>query len=183
MTDQRIIWTVGHSTRSLAEFLDVLASANITLVADVRRFPASRRYPQFNQQPLEEALAAANIGYLALPDLGGRRRPLPDSHNTAWRNLSFRGYADYMETDAFRHAIEQMLAAARSERVALLCSEAVWWRCHRALIADYLKVRGWTVIHLLSATKHEEHPYTSAARIANGRLTYAPPEILEPGGL
>jgi uncharacterized protein (DUF488 family) len=173
--DRRTIWTVGHSTRSLAQFLDVLASAAITLVADVRRFPASRRFPHFNQQPLKDALAAVNTGYVALPDLGGRRRPHPNSGNTAWRNLSFRGYADYMETDSFQHGIDQIRAAARNDRVALLCSEAVWWRCHRALIADYLKVKGDTVIHILSPTKHEAHPYTSAAHIIDGHLTYTNP--------
>ena len=169
----RTLWTIGHSTHPLAVFLDILASASITVVGDVRRFPGSRRHPHFNQQPLAEALAASGIGYLALPDLGGRRRPAPDSPNTAWRNPSFRAYADYMSTDAFHRAIAGVVAQAAVERIALMCSEAVWWRCHRALIADELKAEGHTVIHLLTPTKHEPHPYTSAARIVNGTLSYA----------
>jgi uncharacterized protein (DUF488 family) len=173
--NQGTIWTVGHSTRSLAEFLDILASAAITCLADVRRFPASRRYPHFNQQPLAEALAARKIRYETIPNLGGRRRPLPDSANTAWRNLSFRGYADYMQTDTFRQGIEQILLAALTERVALMCSEAVWWRCHRALIADYLTATGYPVIHLLSASKAAAHRYTAPAQVRNGSVTYTLP--------
>lgn len=163
------IWTVGHSTRALPEFLDLLRSANITLLGDVRR------YPHFNQQPLQEALAVDGVAYLALPELGGRRLPEPDSRNTLWRNASFRGYADYMMTDPFQRGIERVIETARSQRTALMCSESVWWRCHRALIADYLKARGYTVLHLLSPTKHELHPYTAAARIVDGQLSYAPP--------
>jgi uncharacterized protein (DUF488 family) len=176
---QQTIWTVGHSTRSFAEFLDILVSAAITCIADVRRFPASRRYPHFNQDRLADALAAAHIRYLTVPDLGGRRRPQPDSRNTAWRNRSFRGYADYMDTDAFRQGITQVLTEAATQRVALMCSEAVWWRCHRALIADYLKAEGYVVIHLLSTNTHEIHPFTPLAQIRDGQLTYAPP--LTPG--
>jgi len=167
------IWTVGHSTRPIAAFIELLESAAITLVADVRRFPASRRYPQYNQGPLAETLAAASIGYRAFPMLGGRRQPRPDSPHTAWRNPSFRAYADYMDTEAFRQGIQQVEVLAASERIALMCSEAVWWRCHRALIADYLKVQGHNVVHLLSPAKHEPHPYTSAARITDGKLTYS----------
>lgn len=169
------IWTVGHSTRPITAFIELLQSAAITMLGDVRRFPASRRYPQYNQQPLAEVLAAAGISYLALPALGGRRQPRPDSPHTAWRNPSFRAYADYMDTDAFRQGIDQVVALAATERIALMCSEAVWWRCHRALIADYLKARGYPVIHLLAPTKHELHPYTSAAQIVNGALTYTAP--------
>ena len=166
------IWTIGHSTHPFAVFLDLLHSAAISLVVDVRRFPGSRRFPHFNQQPLTDALAAHAIRYLSLPELGGRRQPRPDTSNTAWRNTSFRGYADYMETDAFRQGIEPVLTAASTERAALMCSEAVWWRCHRALIADYLQVRGYPIMHIVSATKHEAHPYTSVARIIDGQLTY-----------
>ena len=175
MSAEQTIWTIGHSTRSLPLFLDLLTSATITLVADVRRFPASRRYPHFNHDLLKEALAAANIGYMACPDLGGRRRPRPDSPNTAWRNESFRGYADYMATEDFRAGIMRVLATVETERVALLCSEAVWWRCHRALIADDLKAQGYTVMHIISETKHEAHSFTSPARLVEGRLTYQQP--------
>jgi uncharacterized protein (DUF488 family) len=169
------IWTVGHSTRPITEFIDLLQSGAITVVADVRRFPASRRYPQYNQQPLAETVAAVGIRYLGLPALGGRRQPRPDSPHTAWRNPSFRAYADYMDTPAFQQCMDQVMVLAATEHIALMCSEAVWWRCHRALIADYLKVRGYTVIHLLSPTKHELHPYTSAAQIVEGKLTYSTP--------
>jgi uncharacterized protein (DUF488 family) len=120
-------------------------------------------------------LPRVGIGYLALPTLGGRRRTHPGSVHTAWRNPSFRGYADYMDTDHFRQGIEAVEALAATERIALMCSEVLWWRCHRALIADYLKSRGYSVIHLLSSTNHEPHPYTSAARIINGTLSYTTP--------
>lgn len=169
------IWTVGHSTHPLNTFVELLESAAITLVGDVRRFPASRRSPHYNQEPLREALARLGIGYLALPALGGRRQTHPGSVHTAWRNPSFRGYADYMDTEQFRQAIEQVEALAVTERIVLMCSEVLWWRCHRALIADYLKSRGYSVLHLLSPTNHQPHPYTSAARIVNGALSYTNP--------
>lgn len=166
-------WTVGHSTRPIEEFLQILQDAAITAVADVRRFPGSRRYPQYNLQALTDSLAAAGVQYVWLPELGGRRKPRPDSPHVAWRNASFRGYADYMDTDAFEQGIARVMTLARDSRVALMCSEAVWWQCHRSLIADYLKVRGFCVIHLLAFNKHEEHPYTSAAQIVDGQLSYA----------
>jgi uncharacterized protein (DUF488 family) len=180
-SDRPSIWTVGHSTRPLGAFLELLESAAITLVGDVRRFPASRRSPHYNHESLRETLAGLEIGYLALPALGGRRRTHPGSIHTAWRNPSFRGYADYMDTEQFRQAIEQVQALAATERIALMCSEVLWWRCHRALIADYLKSRGHTVLHLLSPTSHEPHPYTSAARIINGALSYSIPPHEPPG--
>jgi uncharacterized protein (DUF488 family) len=167
------VWTIGHSTRSLDEFLDLLAASDIEAVADVRRFAGSRRYPHFNQDALRNALAAIDVEYVPLPELGGRRRPRPDSHNTVWRNESFRGYADYMETEAFRAAIGRLLELAHRRRTAILCAEAVWWRCHRALIADYLRARGVCVRHILDAKKSEIHPYTSAARLKNGELFYS----------
>ncbi len=167
------IWTIGHSTRSLAEFLGLLAANRIETLADVRQFPGSRRYPHFNQRELSQSLAQAGIEYVPLPELGGRRKPLPDSHNTAWRNESFRGYADYMETPEFRAGIERLLAVASGKRTAIMCSEALWWRCHRALISDYLKAAGITVEHIVALKKNETHPYTSAARLDDGRLSYA----------
>lgn len=169
------IWTIGHSTHPITEFVAILESAAITAIGDVRRFPGSSKFPQYNQTPLSKSLADKGIRYLALPELGGRRKPRPDSPHTVWRNSSFRAYADYMDTSAFQEGIEQMLATATHERLALMCSEAVWWHCHRSLIADYLKVRGYRVIHLLSTTKHQEHPYTSAATVKNGQLSYAAP--------
>lgn len=169
------IWTVGHSTLTIEGFLELLFANGIRALADVRRFPASRRHPQFNQTELGESLAAAGIEYLHLPELGGRRRARPDSANTVWRNPSFRGYADYMETDAFRAGIERLLQLARGKPTAIMCAETLWWRCHRALIADYLKASGVNVIHINSAAGSTVHPYTSAARIRDGRLTYAAP--------
>jgi uncharacterized protein (DUF488 family) len=173
MSPELTIWTVGHSTRSLSEFLEMLAANRIEALADVRQYPASRRYPHFNQRELSQSLIEAGIEYISVKELGGRRKPRPDSHNTAWRNESFRGYADYMETAEFRAGIERLLAVARLKRTAILCSEAVWWRCHRSLISDYLKAAGLAVEHILDMNKNEPHPYTSAARIKEGKLSYA----------
>ena len=167
------IWTVGHSTRTLDEFLALLAAHRIEAVADVRRYPGSRKYPQFNRDALQRSLEEARIAYLPFPELGGRRRARPDSRNTAWRHEAFRGYADYMETEGFRAGIEQLLALAGRKRTAVMCAEAVWWRCHRSLIADYLKAEGARVEHIIGAGSPEPHPYTSAARLNNGRLSYS----------
>lgn len=172
MDDVKTIWTVGHSTRTLEEFIGLLRSFDITLAADIRSFPGSRRFPHFNSGNLQEALPGAGIGYMRIPELGGRRKVRPDSPNTQWRHPAFRGYADYMETSAFREGIEILTAAAHRRRTALMCSEAVWWRCHRSMVADYLKSIGWTVIHIMDTGKGQEHPYTRAARIVEGSLTY-----------
>jgi uncharacterized protein (DUF488 family) len=166
------IWTVGHSTRSGEEFTQILLAHGVEVLVDVRTFPGSRRYPQFNRAALAEELGAQKIRYQHEPRLGGRRTPRPDSHNTAWRNAQFRGYADHMETDEFKNGVRVLLEAASNARVAVMCAEAVWWRCHRSLIADYLKAEGHDVIHILDAKKTEEHPFTSAARIVSGRLSY-----------
>jgi uncharacterized protein (DUF488 family) len=166
------VWTIGHSTRSISEFLDLLRANGIELLVDVRRFPGSRKYPHFNERELSEALTAAGIAYALMKDLGGRRKAQAGSRNTAWRNESFRGYADYMETPAFADAVGELLRLAQDQRTAIMCSEAVWWRCHRSLIADYLKARGVDVLHILSPSKTEPHPYTSAARIVEGKLSY-----------
>jgi uncharacterized protein (DUF488 family) len=167
------IWTIGHSTRAIDEFISLLKENEIKLLADVRAWPGSRRYPQFNKDALAESLNAHGIRYEHFPELGGKRKSKPDSRNTAWRNASFRGYADYMETEQFQEGIERLLdLSAVAGRVTIMCAEAVWWRCHRSLIADYLKVRGAEVLHILDANKVEPHPYTSAARIVNGELSY-----------
>jgi len=166
------IWTVGHSTRSGEEFGQILSAHGIEVLVDVRSFPGSRRYPQFNRAALSESLASIGIKYRHEPRLGGRRTPRADSHNTAWRNASFRAYADHMETDDFRKGVEDLLELAASARVAVMCAEALWWRCHRSLISDYLKAAGHTVVHIVDQTKTEEHPFTSAARIVDGELTY-----------
>src|SRR6266567_7605540 len=167
----RQIWTIGRSTRKIEQFTSLLEENGIKLVADVRGLPGSKRYPQFNKEALDQSLGERGIGYEHLPDLGGRRKPKPDSRNTAWRNASFRGYADYMETEEFHKGVRRLLDLANEAgRTAIMCAEAVWWRCHRALISDYLKVRGIGVTHIVDAKKIESHPFTSAARIVSGEL-------------
>jgi uncharacterized protein (DUF488 family) len=173
------IWTIGHSTRGIDEFISLLKENQIKLLADVRAFPGSKRYPQFNKDALAECLTAHEIRYEHFPDLGGKRKSKPDSRNTAWRNASFRGYADYMETEQFQKGIARLLdLAAEAGPTTIMCAEAVWWRCHRSLIADYLKARAMEVLHILGANKVEPHPYTSAARIVNGELSYSPESLL-----
>ena len=170
--DQLKLWTIGHSTRSIDEFIKALKSFEIQTLADVRSFPGSRRYPQFNKENLRASLADAGIGYIHLPDLGGRRRAKPDSLNMAWQSKTFRGYADYMETEGFQKGIGRLLKVARTQRTAIMCAEAVWWRCHRSLISDYLKASGIEVTHIMAAGKSEPHPFTSAASIVDGKLSY-----------
>ncbi len=166
------IWTIGHSTRTIDEFISLLKENEINLLVDVRAWPGSKRYPQLNKDALAESLNAHGIRYEHFPELGGKRKSKPDSRNTAWRNASFRGYADYMETEQFQKGIERLLdVVAEAGPTAITCAEAVWWRCHRSLIADYLKARGVKVLHVLGANKVEPHPYTSA-RIVNGELSY-----------
>ena len=167
------IWTIGHSTRSIAQFLDLLTRFRIQAVADVRSFPGSRRYPQFGKQALSATLATEGIDYRWLPALGGRRRALPDSPNTAWRNISFRGYADHMSGTEFAHGVERLLELASNARCAIMCSESLWWRCHRSLIADALCVRDIEVLHILDANHTVLHPMTAPARIVLGALSYA----------
>ena len=169
---QKEIFTVGHSTRSGEEFAQILTTHGVQVLVDVRSFPGSRRLPQFNRAALAESLEKVGIEYRHEPRLGGRRTPRKDSHNTAWKNASFRAYADHMETAEFRKGVEDLLELARERRVAFMCAEALWWRCHRSLISDYLKAAGHTVIHIIDQSKTEEHPFTSAARIVDGQLSY-----------
>jgi len=166
------VWTVGHSTRPIEELIEALRSFEIKVLADVRSYPGSQRYPQFNKENLKASLTEAGIDYQHFPELGGRRRARPDSLNMAWRNESFRGYADYMETKDFGDGILRLLKLARLGRTAVMCSEAVWWRCHRSLISDHLKAMGIEVNHIMRTGKSEPHPFTSAARIVNGELSY-----------
>jgi uncharacterized protein (DUF488 family) len=167
------IWTIGHSTRAIDEFISLLKENEIKLLADVRMWPGSTRYPQFNKEALAESLEARRTRYEHFPELGGKRKSKPDSRNTAWRNASFRAYADYMETEQFQKGIERLLElAAKVGPTAIMCAEAVWWRCHRSLISDYLKVHSVEVMHILAANKVEPHPYTPAARIMDGQLSY-----------
>lgn len=168
----KTIWTIGHSTRSFEEFLALLHSFDIELIADVRNYPGSRKYPQYNQDALELSLPQDNIQYVHIKNLGGRRKANPDSKNNGWRHPAFRAYADYMETQSFKEGIKELEKIAAKQRTAYMCSEALWWRCHRAMVSDYLKFHGWTVMHIMNIGKAEEHPYTSPARIVNGELNY-----------
>ena len=173
------IWTIGHSTRSSDELISLLKENEIKLLADVRAYPSSKRYPQFNKDALAQSLNAQGIHYEHFAELGGKRKSKADSRNTAWRNASFRGYADYMETKQFQKGIARLFdVAAEAGATAIMCAEAVWWRCHRSLIADYLKARGLEVLHILGTNRVEPHPYTPAARMVNGELSYAADSLL-----
>lgn len=174
MIEIKSIWTIGHSTRTLEELLELLHSFQVDVVVDVRSYPGSRRYPHFNKDALEISLPENGIQYLNFKGLGGRRKARPDTVNTSWRNDAFRGYADYMDTTEFRDAVEELELTGGQYRTAYMCSEAVWWRCHRSMISDYLKAQGWQVMHILANGKAQEHPYTAPARILNGKLTYNP---------
>jgi uncharacterized protein (DUF488 family) len=167
------IWTIGHSIRALESFLDLLSENRIEAVADVRRYPESRRWPHFGQTPLAMALEKRGLVYMWFPELGGRRTPGSDSPNTAWRNAAFRGYADYMATEAFAEGLDRLVNLALGLRTAVMCAEALWWRCHRGLIADVLHWLGFEVIHIMGPGSTASHPYTAAARIVRGRLTYS----------
>lgn len=174
----KTVWTIGHSTHTLEVFIEMLHSFQIEMIVDIRSYPGSRRYPQFNKESLEVSLPEKGIGYLHNKDLGGRRKVHPDSKNTAWRHEAFRGYADYMETAAFKEAILALEQIALETRTAYMCSEAVWWRCHRSMVSDYLKVRGWKVMHIMDVNKEQEHPYTAPAMIEHGKLSYQSGEVL-----
>lgn len=171
------IWTIGHSTRPLDAFLELLDQYRLEAVADVRRFPGSRRYPHYAQTALSATLAEHGIAYRWIPALGGRRRPLPDSPNIAWRNASFRGYADHIGSAEFSLGLDDLLEISNRLRTTLLCAEALWWRCHRALIADVLCVRGIEVVHILDAKHTVVHPYTAPAHVVDGRLSYVPADV------
>ena len=166
------IYTVGHSTRSADEFVALLTAHHVRRLVDVRTIPRSRHNPQFNSDGLPNTLQQAGIEYVHMPALGGLRRPRPDSVNFGWRNESFRGYADYMQTEAFSSALEQLIAVASSAPTAVMCAEAVPWRCHRSLIADALVVRGIEALEIASTTRATPHILTSFARIHGVRLTY-----------
>ena len=167
-----MVLTVGHSTRTLAEFQVLLTAHAVTQLVDVRTMPRSRHNPQFNSDTLSRALARAGIGYLQMPGLGGFRRPLPSSPNAGWRNASFRGYADYMQTPEFAQHLTTLMKQTQSKRVALMCAEAVPWRCHRSLIADALVVRGFAVDEIVSQTRLRAHRLTSFAKVNGTAIVY-----------
>jgi uncharacterized protein (DUF488 family) len=169
---QKTIYTIGHSTRSLEEFTALLKAFSIEMLVDVRSYPGSRRFPHFNKENLIKELPLNNVLYIHLVSLGGRRKSLVHSKNSVWKNDAFRGYADYMETEEFKNGIEELTGIAGEYETAFMCSEAVWWKCHRSMIADYLKAEGWKVLHIINDKKAEEHPYTAPAKIIRGKLYY-----------
>lgn len=166
------IFTVGHSTRTFDEFVEVIASHGVKTIADVRLIPKSRRYPHFADTNLATELPKRGIAYAPFRSLGGRRRPVKNSRNCAWRNESFRGYADYMMTDAFRTALDELIDVASKQPTAIMCAEAVPWRCHRSLIGDALIVRGWTVLDIMCAGECKPHRLPDFARVVGERLEY-----------
>lgn len=169
---RHIIYTIGHSTHTSNDFIAMLLSFGIKTLADVRGLPGSRKFPQFDKENLEIALKENGIQYIHLKALGGRRKVHKDSRNTRWHNASFRGYADYMETESFEQGIAELQKIALRAPTAYMCAEAVWWRCHRSMISDYLKAKGWKVLHILAAGKAEEHSYTAPARVAGEKIFY-----------
>lgn len=172
------LWTIGHSTRTWPQFESMLADAGIARLADVRRFAGSRRNPQFSRGALPPALAAAGIRYWPLSALGGRRKAAPDSPNTAWRVDAFRAYADHLASPEYIEARDALMAAARSKRTCVMCAEAVWWRCHRRLIADDFVARGWMVLHLLGPGNVQPHRLNPDAVMVDGVLRYPGPQSL-----
>ena len=173
------VYTIGHSTRSIGDFIALLEREDIRALVDVRAFPMSRRHPHFNQDALAATLAAHDIAYSHAPALGGRRRPRADSPNGAWRNESFRAYADHMGTEPFRQAITGLIATAEGVRTTVMCAEAVPWKCHRSLIADALVARGCEVRHVLDAST-DRHQLMDIAHVENGEVTYPPRTADEP---
>ncbi len=166
------IYTIGHSTRTLEELVALLREQGVERLADIRRYPGSRRYPHFSRESLAQSLPRQGIEYEHMPALGGRRRPLPDSPNRGWRNEQFRGYADYMSTPEFRAGIEALLASGTP--TAIMCAEAVPWRCHRNLVADELTRRGHEVVHILGHGASQRHAMNPMARVEGDHLVYDP---------
>ncbi|MDZ4853351.1 MAG: DUF488 domain-containing protein [Nitrospirota bacterium] len=178
MPPRPTIWTIGHSTSLIGEFINVLRAHEIQLLVDVRTIPRSRHNPQFNTNRLSESLKEAYLDFLHMSALGGLRKTRKDSINNGWRNASFRGYADYMQTAEFCNALEGLMKHGLQSPCAMMCAEAVPWRCHRSLIADALVARGWIVRNIISTTEAKPHQLTSFAKIEHGRLTY--PALADP---
>ena len=167
-----LAFTVGHSNRSLEDLIQIVEAHNLQLVIDVRRFPASRKWPHFNAAALAESLPAKGIAYAGMPELGGRRKARPDSPHTAWRVEAFRGYADFTDTAEFREGLEKLMALARERRAAVMCAEALPWRCHRSLIADALVARSWEVFDILSEKETRPHKLPDFSRVEGERVIY-----------
>jgi uncharacterized protein (DUF488 family) len=172
--DSPLIFTVGHSTHPIEEFLALLGQHDIELLADVRSFPSSRKWPHFNQAALAKSLERAGLEYHWIKALGGRRHGVaPGSPHTAWTHPAFRSYADYADTDEFAAGLEELCAAARERRAAYMCSEGLWWKCHRRIISDHLLVRGWRIEHIMPDGKLRAHELAPFARVENGRIIYS----------
>ncbi len=174
MKEKRVIYTIGHSTRTVDELVRLLLAYSVEAVVDVRTIPRSRHNPQFNQDELAGSLKKAGIEYLHMKGLGGLRHAWKDSPNTGWRNASFRGFADYMQTPEFEESLALLLEEARGKKIALMCAEAVPWRCHRSLIADALTARGTGVVHIMTAASHHAHALTPFAKVRGTKITYPP---------
>jgi uncharacterized protein (DUF488 family) len=171
-----VVLTIGHSTRTIDEFIGLLQAHAVSRVVDVRTVPRSRHNPQFNQDSLPDSLMKAGLSYVHMPGLGGLRHARPDSINVGWRNASFRGYADYMQTPEFEQSLEELIQLAKQERIAIMCAEAVPWRCHRSLIADALLVRGIPAEDIMSPTRRQVHTLTPFAKVRGTTITY-PAEV------
>jgi len=171
-TRKKPVLTIGHSERSLEEFVNLLRQHEVEQIVDVRKLPGSTAHPHFNEDVLADALEKAGIGYVHVPPLGGLRRPVEDSLNDGWRNRSFQGYADYMQTEEFELALQRLIELASNRRVALMCAEAVPWRCHRSLIADALLARRVPVEHIMSRGKRQRHTLRPFAHVKGQRVTY-----------
>jgi uncharacterized protein (DUF488 family) len=171
-----LLYTVGHSTHTLDDLVALLRRHEIAQIADVRITPTSRRLPHFSREALAGALPRSGIAYVHMKDLGGRRRPAPDSPNTGWKNAGFRGYADHMQSEEFATALRALERLAGERRTAVMCAEALWWRCHRRLIADALVARGHRVVHIASGGGLDEHRLTAFADLRDGTVVYPPAE-------
>jgi uncharacterized protein (DUF488 family) len=171
------LFTIGHSTRTLEELLALLGENGVRRLVDVRALPGSRRAPQFNSEALEAGLTEAGIGYVHVRSLGGRRKPATDSENAGWHNASFRGFADHMQTPEFERALAELIELAEAKPTAIMCAEAVPWRCHRSLIADALVAHEHEVLHILGAGKVQAHRMTAFALVEDGRVRYPPTQI------
>jgi len=172
MEERPVIFTIGHSTRSLETFLQILKAYRVKVLVDVRKIPHSKHNPQFNQETFSEKLNEAGYKYLHIPELGGFRRPKPDSRNLGWRSAGFRGFADYMESREFEESLEKLVKIATQGGVSIMCAEAFPWRCHRRLLSDALMIRGFQVEHILSLTKSHPHRLHPSAKVEGGILTY-----------
>ncbi|MGI0090874.1 MAG: DUF488 family protein [Nitrososphaerales archaeon] len=168
----KVIFTIGHSTRPVDEFKTILKRYNIQIVSDIRIMPGSRRNPQFNSDNLRESLETVGIEYTHIKELGGLRKPNKDSSNTGWRNPSFRGYADYMQSEEFEAGLSKLMKIAKDKTVVIMCAEAVPWRCHRSLVSDALIVRGFQIIDIFTESKSHPHSLTPWAKFEGGKLSY-----------